>query len=59
MEDVLQDLNDQNIAIGKKNLLDVAEESRFAYKNIDEVMQNQTDLVEITKTLQTLGVVKG
>ncbi|EUJ43956.1 hypothetical protein PROCOU_14553 [Listeria rocourtiae FSL F6-920] len=59
MEEVLQDLNDHNITIGKKNLQDVAEESRFAYKNIDEVMQNQTDLVETIKTLRTLGVVKG
>ncbi|EUJ22827.1 hypothetical protein PGRAN_11476 [Listeria grandensis FSL F6-0971] len=59
MEEVLQDLNEHNISIGKKNLQDVAEESRFAYKNIDEVMQNQTDLVEIIKKLTTLGVVKG
>ncbi|MBC6309673.1 RtcB family protein [Listeria sp. FSL L7-1582] len=59
MEEVLQDLNEHNIAIGKKNLQDVAEESRFAYKNIDEVMNNQTDLVETIKTLSTLGVVKG
>ncbi|WP_252371119.1 RtcB family protein [Listeria newyorkensis] len=59
MEEVLQDLNEHNIAIGKKNLQDVAEESRFAYKNIDEVMHNQTDLVETIKTLTTLGVVKG
>ncbi|MBC1475292.1 RtcB family protein [Listeria grandensis] len=59
MEEVLQDLNEHNISIGKKNLQDVAEESRFAYKNIDEVMQNQTDLVETIKKLTTLGVVKG
>lgn len=59
MDEVLQDLSANNITIGKKNLLDVAEESRFAYKNIDEVMQNQTELVEPIKTLTTLGVVKG
>jgi tRNA-splicing ligase RtcB len=34
-------------------------ESPQAYKNIDEVMDNQKDLVEIVHKLTPLGVVKG
>lgn len=38
---------------------DVAEESRFAYKDIDHVMDQQKDLVVPVKKLKTVGVVKG
>ncbi len=43
-------------AIHHKNDLD---EAAGAYKNIDEVMNNQRDLVEIVTTLKPLAVVKG
>lgn len=56
---VLSDLNEQGVILGKHNKNDVAEESRFAYKDIDAVMANQTDLVEPIKRLKTIGVVKG
>ncbi|MGX7417181.1 RtcB family protein [Carnobacterium gallinarum] len=58
-QEVLTDLKEQEVIIGKRNLADVAEESRFAYKNIDEVMENQKDLVHPIKKLKTIGVVKG
>jgi len=58
-EEVMADLNMQGVVLGKHNKKDVAEESRFAYKDIDEVMANQADLVEPVKRLKTLGVVKG
>ncbi|EIA21455.1 RtcB family protein [Listeria fleischmannii] len=58
-KEVLKDLENQNVILGKTNLKDVAEESRHAYKDIDQVMQNQKELVTIVKTLHTLGVVKG
>lgn len=58
-EEVMSDLNDQGVVLGKHNKNDVAEESRFAYKDIDEVMANQADLVEPVKRLKTIGVVKG
>ncbi len=58
-EEVINDLNKQGVILGKQNKKDVAEESRFAYKNIDEVMANQADLVEPIKRLKTVGVVKG
>lgn len=35
------------------------QEAAGAYKNIDEVMQNQADLVEIITELQPLAVIKG
>ncbi|WPC39380.1 RtcB family protein [Clostridium sp. JS66] len=58
-EQVVLDLKQQGVVLGKNNKKDVAEESRFAYKNIDEVMENQRDLVIPVKKLKTIGVVKG
>ncbi len=58
-EEVILDLYKSGIVLGKKNKNDVAEESRFAYKDIDEVMENQKDLVKPIKRLKTIGVVKG
>lgn len=58
-EEVIKDLREKNVVLGKRNKSDVAEESRFAYKDIDEVMANQRDLVELVKRLRTVGVVKG
>ena len=59
VEEVMVDLKNQNVVLGKKKKLDIAEECRFAYKDIDMVMRNQTENVEIVKRLRTLGVVKG
>lgn len=58
-EEVMVDLKDRGVILGKKSKRDVAEESRFAYKDIDEVMANQSDLVTPVKRLRTIGVVKG
>lgn len=58
-EQVMMDLVNQGVVLGKKNKADVAEESRFAYKDIDQVMANQKDLVIPVKQLKTVGVVKG
>ena len=58
-EEVILDLQKTGVILGKKNKSDVAEESRFAYKNIEEVMDNQTDLVVPVKRLKTIGVIKG
>ncbi len=58
-EEVMTDLKTQGVVLGKKRKDDVAEESRFAYKDIDEVMANQKDLVIPVKRLRTVGVVKG
>ena len=58
-EEVLNDLKEQGIVLGKTKKADVAEESRIAYKDIQTVMENQTDLVEIVSQLKTVAVVKG
>lgn len=55
----MNDLKSLNVVLGKHKKSDVAEESRFAYKDIDEVMANQRDLTEPVKKLFTVGVVKG
>ncbi len=59
VEQVIVDLKEQGVVLGKRKKNDVAEECRFAYKNIDEVMQQQTDMVDIVRKLKTVGVVKG
>nr|WP_314461237.1 RtcB family protein [uncultured Clostridium sp.] len=58
-EEVLNDLKQQGIVLGKTKKADVAEESRFAYKDIVTVIENQNDLVEIVSKLKTIAVVKG
>ena len=58
-EEVMVDLKNQGVILGKKSKKDVAEESRFAYKDIDRVMEHQKDLVEPVRRLRTIGVVKG
>ncbi len=58
-EQVMVDLKAQGVVLGKRSKADVSEESRFAYKDIDEVMEQQRDLVRPVKRLKTIGVIKG
>lgn len=59
VEKVMVDLKEQGVILGKRNKNDVAEECRFAYKDIDEVMEQEEDLVTPIRKLKTVGVVKG
>ncbi|EOT22260.1 hypothetical protein C805_03580 [Eubacterium sp. 14-2] len=59
VEKVMVDLKEQGIILGKRKKTDVPEECRFAYKDIDEVMMQQADLVTPVRKLKTVGVVKG
>lgn len=59
VEQVIVDLKEQGVILGKRKKNDVAEECRFAYKNIDEVMEQQKDMVTPIRKLKTVGVVKG
>ncbi|MBO5033210.1 MAG: RtcB family protein [Lachnospiraceae bacterium] len=59
VEQVILDLREQDVVLGKHKKNDVPEECRFAYKDIDMVMDNQKDLVKPLKKLKTVGVVKG
>lgn len=58
-EKVMTDLKEQGVVLGKRRKNDVAEECRFAYKDIDQVMAQQTDIVTPIRKLRTVGVVKG
>lgn len=59
IESVVLDLKEQDVILGKRSKKDIAEESRFAYKDIDVVIQNELDLITPIKKLKTIGVVKG
>lgn len=59
VEKVMTDLKEQGVVLGKRKKNDVAEECRFAYKDIDQVMEQQMDLVTPVRKLKTVGVVKG
>jgi tRNA-splicing ligase RtcB len=57
-EHEIKRLNDQGIVHGIRNVKDL-DEAAGAYKDIEEVMRNQTDLVEVREELTPLGVIKG
>ncbi len=59
VEKVMVDLKEQGVVLGKRKKNDVAEECRFAYKDIEQVMKWQADLVTPVRKLKTVGVVKG
>ena len=58
-EKVMVDLKEQGVVLGTRKKNDVAEECRFAYKDIDQVMAQQKDIVTPVRKLKTVGVVKG
>jgi tRNA-splicing ligase RtcB len=57
LEDEQKKLNDQWIIHSIRNIKDL-DEASWAYKNIDEVMENQKDLVKILVKLTPLAVIK-
>lgn len=59
LENVMSDLKSSGVTLGKTNKKDVPEESRFTYKNIENVISNEADLITPIKKLKTIGVVKG
>lgn len=59
LQDTLRDLDHQNVILGKVKKGDLSEESRLAYKDIDDVIKNELDLIEPVKRMKTLAVVKG
>ncbi len=56
--DEIRRLDDAGVVHGISSVKDL-DEASGAYKDIGQVMMNQTDLVEIVETLRPLGVVKG
>ena len=58
-ERVIREMRERDVHLFEARRRDVAEEAPEAYKDIDEVMAAQRDLVEPTLLLTPLGVVKG
>ncbi len=58
LQEEINKLNEKGIIHGIRNQKDL-DEAAGAYKNIDEVMANQEDLVKIKVRLEPLAVVKG
>lgn len=58
-QQVLAELGERGVGLFKARKADIAEEAPQAYKDIDEVMRWQGDLVEPRVRLRPLGVVKG
>lgn len=59
VESVIQEMREADIRLFKSKKDDVAEESPAAYKDIEDVMAKQADLVRADVRLMPLGVVKG
>lgn len=59
VDEVLADFKTKNVTLGKKRKGDTAEEYYKAYKNIEEVMADQEDLVKPVLKVKTVAVVKG
>lgn len=55
-EEVILHMRNLGVQVLKANKEDIAEESPMAYKNIDDVINNQKDLVEVTNVLKPIGV---
>lgn len=59
VEKVLREMDEMGILISASNKKELPEESPEAYKDIDAVMAQQSDLVEIRTVLKPIGVIKG
>lgn len=58
-EMVLEDLYSRGVYIGTPSKNVIVDESRFVYKDIDQVMEQQKDLIVPIKKLKTMIVLKG
>ena len=59
VEATLTDLKAKGVILGKHKKGNVAEECLGAYKDIDEVINNELDLIKPIKKLKTIAVIKG
>lgn len=57
--DVLANLEDAKVVLGKNNKQDIGEEAKGSYKNIEKVIKDERDLVEPVMKLKTVCVIKG
>lgn len=59
VQDMVNRLKTKNIILKAPNISDTIDECGLAYKNIDEVINNENDLVEIITKVTQIGVIKG
>lgn len=59
IQKMMNDLKEQDIVLGVVNKNNITDESRFAYKNIEQVINNELDLIEPIMKLKTIGAIKG
>lgn len=59
VEETLKDLAQQEVVLGKIKRGDLSEESRLAYKDIQDVLDCEQDLVAPVLRMRTLAVIKG
>ncbi|WP_027356296.1 RtcB family protein [Desulfofundulus thermocisternus] len=59
VDEVIKEMQALGIELFKIKKKDLAEECRQAYKDINQVMEEQRDLVEVKIKLKPLGVIKG
>lgn len=58
-QDVLKDLEKMNITLGTPRKNNISDECRWAYKDIERVIEDERDLVRPIMRLKTVAVVKG
>ena len=59
VEEVLADFKKKDVVLGKRQKRDTPEEYYKAYKDIEDVMEKQVDLVKPVLRVKTVAVVKG
>lgn len=59
IEDILKDIAEQGIVLGQVSHKDLAEEARFSYKDIEEVVKGQKDLAKMELKLFPIAVIIG
>jgi len=59
IQKTIEDLKAQGIVFGKRVHKDVSEEARWAYKDIDKVINQELDLIKSLRKMSALAVVKG
>jgi len=57
VQEVIEDIEKRGVVLGKANKKDIAEESPWAYKDIESVVEDQKELAEMHTTLTPLAVV--
>ena len=58
-QEVLSELASREVALATRSTRDIADESPFVYKDIDDVIAQESDLVVPVLKLHTVAVVKG